>query len=140
MAAEEKKKVLMSNSPRRLPSHWKSPVPGPAAVNQGGKVIVSKLVTRLPRNTWRMQSRGMTLHHEVDRFARTTKENFITLVITVVGMATALTWNEVVRAIIDTFFANRSAIYAKVYVAVIATIFTLVVTYMISRVRESGQK
>lgn len=107
-------------------------------INEKKKIIMSNLVTRLPKNDWKMQSRGMSLHHEVGRFARKTKENFITLMITIVGMATALTWNEVIKTVIDLFFADRSALYAKVYVAVIATVFTLVVTYMISRMRDTS--
>lgn len=104
------------------------------------KMIVSKLVNGLPKNDWRMHSRGMSLHHEVDRFARKTKDNFITLVITIVGMATALTWNEVVKTLIGIFFPDRSALYAQVYVAVIATIFTLIATYAISRMRDSNRR
>lgn len=99
-------------------------------------LVVSQLVTRLPKHTWRIDSRNMSIRHEVDLFAQKTKENFITLVITIVGMATALTWNEVVKSIIDAFFVDRSAIYAKIYVAVIATVFTLIATYMISRIRN----
>ena len=109
-------------------------------INEKKKIIVSNLVTRLPKSTWRLQSSGMTIHHEVDRFARKTKENFITLMITIVGMATALTWNEVIKELIEVFFPDRSALYAKVYVAVIATIFTLIATYAISRMRDSGHR
>ncbi len=108
-------------------------------IGEKKKMIVSKLVTRIPKADWRAQSRGMFIQSEVDRFAKKMKENFITLLITIIGMATALTWNEVVKALIDTFFAERSALYAKVYVAVIVTVFTLVVTYMISRIRENGK-
>lgn len=109
-------------------------------INEKRKMIVSKLVTKMPKRDWRMQSTGMTLHHEVDRFARKTKDNFITLVITIIGMATALTWNEVVRTIIQSLFPDRSALYAQIYVAVIVTIFTLIATYMISRAREKDQR
>ena len=109
-------------------------------INEKKKIIISNLVTRLPKNDWKMQSRGMVLHHEVDRFARKTKDNFITLMITIVGMATALTWNEVVKELIEVFFPDRSALYAKVYVAVLATAFTLIVTYAISRVRDNSRR
>ncbi len=125
---------------KEVPKPWRSKDLSRPTIAEKEKMVVKKIVTNIPRHTWRDDSRGMTFHHEVDRFAKKTKENFITLIITVVGMATALTWNEVVKAIIDTFFADRSAIYAKLYVAVIATVFTLTVTYMISRIRESGQK
>lgn len=108
-------------------------------IGEKKRMIVGKLVTRLPRNDWRMQSRGMALHSEVNRFASKMKENFVTLLITIIGLATALTWNEVIKTLIDTFFADRSALYAKVYVAIVITIFTLVVTYMISRIRENGK-
>jgi hypothetical protein len=141
MSAVDKRKSVVVIDPAQL-----KPVPkyksGDARLPSPGdnRMVVTKLVTRLPKHTWRSDSRGMVFHHEMDRFAKKTKENFITLVITIVGMATALTWNEVVKALIDTFFADRSALYVKIYVAVIATLFTLVATYMISRIRETGPR
>jgi len=140
MAIDRRKVVVVDTSkiapPREQPRQLRK---GPSP-ESGKNMIISKFVTRLPRHTWRSDSRGMVLHHEVNMFAKKTKENFVTLLITIVGMATALTWNEVVRALIDTFFADRSVLYAKLYVAVIATIFTLVATYMISRIREGDRR
>ena len=104
------------------------------------KMLVSKLVTRLPHVGWRGQSNKMLFSHELNRFARSSKDYFVALLITVIGMTTALTWNDFVRGVIDTFFVDRHAIYAKFYVAVVATVFTLIVTYMISRMKGDVRK
>lgn len=104
------------------------------------KMLVSKLVTRLPHVGWRGQSNKILFGHELNRFARSSKDYFIALLITVIGMATALTWNDFIRGVIDVFFTDRHALYAKFYVAVLATIFTLFVTYMISRMKGDGRK
>lgn len=139
MPQDEKKKVVLTYD-RDVPKPWRSKDMSGPTIAEKEKMMVKKIVTNIPKRTWRDDSRGMTFHHEVDRFAKKTKENFITLIITVVGMATALTWNEVVKYMIDLFFADRSALYAKLYVAVIATVFTLTVTYMISRIRDKDLK
>lgn len=144
MAIDKKRVVIVDTSK----FYQKKPVeekPGAlsvkaAQVAEKKAAVMSRLATKIPHHTWRDDSRGMTFHHEVNRFARKTKDNFITLIITIVGMSTALTWSEVVKYLIDAAFADRSAFYVKLYVAVIATIFTLVVTYMISRMRDSSPK
>ena len=104
------------------------------------KMIVSRFVTRLPQTDWRMQSSSMVLQKEIHHFTKKTKENFITLLIMIIGMATALTWSDVVKTVIDIFFIERSALFVKVYVAIIVTIITLILTYMISRARENGYR
>lgn len=144
MAIDKKRVVVVDTSKfyQKKPAEEKPGVISTkvSQVAEKKAAVVSRLATKMPHHTWRDDSRGMTFHHEVDKFAKKTKENFITLIITVVGMATALTWSEVVKYLIDTLFSDRSAFYVKLYVAIIATVFTLVVTYMISRMRESGQK
>lgn len=99
-----------------------------------------RMVARAMKPTWRTASRNMSIQKEVNMFARKTRENFVTLLISIVGMATAITWNEVVRYIIDVFFHERSLFMAKVSVAVIVTLVALVLTYMISRAKLTEPK
>jgi hypothetical protein len=140
MAIDKKKEVIVNLGNIPTYKSQTNQIRGKILPGNNKSIIMSKLVTRLPKYNWRSESRKITLHHEVDVFAKKTKDNFITLLITIVGMATALTWNEVVRSIIDTLFVDRSAFYVKLYVAVIATIFTLVTTYMISRIYNKNRK
>lgn len=102
------------------------------------KIIFSRLVTKHPQ-TWRGLSRNIALNNEVGLFTRKSKEYFFTLAITVIGMTTALTWSDFVRGVIDIFFADRGALYVKLYVALIATAFALIVTYTMSRIKENGR-
>lgn len=103
------------------------------------KMMMSKLVDRIPRTDWRLQSRGMVIQTEVKTFAKKMRENFVTLLITVIGMATALTWSDVVGTVVNVFFADRSTLTVKIFVALTVTVVTLTLTYIVSRVSRNGK-
>ncbi len=91
----------------------------------------------IKRETWHEQSRRMTLHHEVFKFARAFKENFVTLMISSAGFLVALSWNNFWNSWISTFSVESSITY-KLIIAVSMTALAVVLTYVFSRLKGNG--
>lgn len=85
---------------------------------------------------WRRQKRKLVINSEISKFTKIFKENFITLIISALGLVSALSWNDAIKSAINTLFPAASDLIYKFYVAVIVTIISIVITYFISRLNQ----
>ena len=88
---------------------------------------------------WREQKRSIILNNEVSKFKKAFKENFITLIVSALGLVAALSWNDAIKSAIDTLFPSESDIVYKFYVAIIVTVLAVVITYFLSRIKTNGK-
>ena len=86
-------------------------------------------------NEWKIQKRKMIINHEVSKFTKAFRENFATLIISALGLVAALSWNDAIKAAIDTLFPTTSNIIYKFYVAIVVTLISVVITYFISKIK-----
>jgi len=93
--------------------------------------------SRLPIS-WRDRRRSIIINNEVSKFTKAFKENFITLIISALGLVAALSWNDAIKAVITTLFPENDLAY-KFYVAVIVTAMAVVITYFLSRIKNNGK-
>jgi len=91
-------------------------------------------ISKIKKN-WRSQSTGINIHHEVHRFTKEVRKNFFTLIITAFGLVAALSWQDALREWINVSFPDRSTLIQKTYVAIIISIVTVLVTYLLSRTK-----
>ena len=84
---------------------------------------------------WRQQKRTIILNNEVTKFTKAFKENFVTLIISALGLVAALSWNDAIKTTIDTFFPTIGNVMYKYYVAIIVTIISVVITYFLSKMK-----
>lgn len=87
---------------------------------------------------WKEQRRRLIINNEVSKFTKAFKENFITLIISALGLVAALSWNDAIKTAIATLFPENDLVY-KFYVAVIVTIMAVVITYFLSRIKNNGK-
>ena len=85
---------------------------------------------------WRSQRRSMILNHGLEDFTKTFKKNFVTLIISALGLVAALSWNDAIRTWIDTLFPEKTVAY-KFYVAFLVTVLSVTLTYFISKFKGS---
>ncbi|MFH0928829.1 MAG: DUF5654 family protein [Candidatus Aenigmatarchaeota archaeon] len=88
---------------------------------------------------WRQQRRNIILNNEMTKFTRAFKENFITLIISAMGLVAALSWNDAIKSAIAALFPTESDVVYKFYVAVSVTIMAVVITYFLSRIKTNGK-
>jgi hypothetical protein len=86
---------------------------------------------------WKFHRRNMILNHEIKRFTKTFRENFVTLIVSALGLVAALTWNEAIKYWIDTVFPEKTVAY-RFYVAFVVTIISITFTYFISKLKDSS--
>ena len=91
-------------------------------------------ISKIKKN-WKSQSAGINIHHEVHRFTKEVRKNFFTLIITAFGLVAALSWQDAIREWINVSFPNRSTVIQKIYVAIIISVITVLVTYFLSRTK-----
>jgi len=84
---------------------------------------------------WKMQKRNLIINNEVSKFTKAFRENFVTLIISALGLVAALSWNDAIKTTIDTFFPSVGNVIYKYYVAIIVTIISVVITYFLSRMK-----
>ena len=98
---------------------------------------IKKLIRHISKikKNWKSQSAGINIHHEVHRFTKEVRKNFFTLIITAFGLVAALSWQDAIREWINVSFPNRSTVIQKIYVAIIISVITVLVTYFLSRTK-----
>lgn len=101
--------------------------------NDFGKL--SRFFERFKRKKWENQRRQMSIHHEVHRFGMHFKDNLITLVISSFGLVAALSWNNAITAWLTSIMPENTVIY-KFYTALFISIFSIMVTYFVSRFKS----
>lgn len=84
---------------------------------------------------WKLQKRNIILNNEVSKFTKAFRENFVTLIISALGLVAALSWNDAIKTTIDTFFPTIGNVMYKYYVAIIVTIVSVVITYFLSKMK-----
>jgi len=87
---------------------------------------------------WKQQRRNMIINNEVSKFTKAFRENFATLIISALGLVAALSWNDALKATIDTLFPSVGNLIYKFYVAIIVTIVSVVITYFISKLKPKN--
>ena len=100
------------------------------------KKVIHKLHDGIQRRDWRYMKARIQAASEVRSLSKHLKHNFWTLAISTFGIATGLVWFDVVKAIVDEFFPNRNSLLVKFYVAGLITVFSIVATYFITRVKD----
>ncbi len=85
---------------------------------------------------WKQQKRKMIINHEVSKFTKAFRENFITLIVSALGLVSALSWNDAIKSAINTLFPSNSDLIYKFYVAIAVTIIAVIITYFLSRIRR----
>lgn len=102
--------------------------------------IKEKLKKVIPKQfsstDWKVKSRGMQLRHEVVRFTKAFRENFVTLIISSLGLLVALSWNNLWNAWISSLPMENTIVY-KFYVAIGITIFAVILTYFFSKLKNN---
>ena len=56
------------------------------------------------------------------------------------GLVSALAWNEAVKALIDKFIEPGSGVKSKVYYAILVTIVTVIVTYVLGKSTQEAKE
>jgi hypothetical protein len=85
---------------------------------------------------WKLHRRSMIFNHEIQTFTKTFKENFVTLIVSALGLVAALSWNDAIKAWIDTLFPEKTVAY-KFYVALMVTVLSITFTYFLSKLKKS---
>jgi hypothetical protein len=93
-----------------------------------------KEVLNLNKNDWRNHSRSIVLSSELNKFKKSFKHNFVTLMISSLGLLVALGWNNFWNAWVATLSTENSLIY-KFYIALSMTLLAVVLTYLFSRIK-----
>lgn len=91
------------------------------------------------KDDWKDKRRRIILNNEVSKFTRAFKENFITLIVSAMGLVAALSWNDAIKSAIATLFPNESDVIYKFYVAISVTIIAVIITYFLSRIKTNGK-
>lgn len=85
---------------------------------------------------WKTQSRTMVLHHEMIKFTKAFRDNFITLMISSLGLLVALSWNNFWTTWISSLMVENT-VYYKFYVAFAMTILAVILTYIFSKLKNN---
>ncbi|MBI1978941.1 MAG: hypothetical protein HYS62_02655 [Candidatus Aenigmarchaeota archaeon] len=96
---------------------------------------IGKAVGTLTGPNWKNQRRGLTIGRELQEFRRVFKDNFVTLIVSAFGVVAALSWNDALKEVIFVFFPEKGDLIVKVYTAVAVTILSIVVTYLLSKLK-----
>lgn len=90
---------------------------------------------KIDNTTWRASSRNLVLKHEVNKFTKEFRHNFITLIVSSFGLVVALTWNEFWNTLIKSLPAESTVTY-KLYIAIAMTLAAVIFTYTMSRFKD----
>ena len=80
-------------------------------------------------------NKKIVLNNEIKQFSKAFKENFITLIISSLGLLVALTWNNLWTSWVSTLPVENTLTY-KFLIAMIITVIAVILTYMLSKVKE----
>jgi hypothetical protein len=103
----------------------------------GTKTIVRIVDNKIaPRNNqWKQMRRDLVINNEVQKFSKTFKDSFATLIITSLGLVAALSWNDAIKTAIETMFPKTGAVFYKFYIAILVTIISIFLTYFITKLK-----
>lgn len=96
---------------------------------------LKKMVFDIARSDWKHQSRRLSIGRELNEFRRVFKDNFVTLIVSAFGVVAALSWNEAIKEAILRFFPTKGPLVAKLYSALAITIISIIVTYLLSKLK-----
>ena len=96
------------------------------------------VVAGIGKTNWKNQSRGLTIGRELEEFKRVFKDNFVTLIVSAFGVVAALSWNEALKEAIFVFFPEKGNLVVKAYTAVSITILSILVTYLLSKLKTKS--
>ncbi|MBI4010430.1 MAG: hypothetical protein HY361_04580 [Candidatus Aenigmarchaeota archaeon] len=86
---------------------------------------------------WKEQSRNISVTREFKQFTESFRENFITLIVSAMGLVVALSWNDFWRAWVTTLTVEDTLSY-KLVIAVLMTLLAVVLTYVFSKFKSNG--
>ena len=89
--------------------------------------------------SWKDQKRSIMFNNEVSKFTKAFRENFITLIVSALGLVAALSWNDTLKAAIAVLFPEGSDLAYKFYVSVSVTVIAVIITYFLSRIKTTGK-
>lgn len=87
---------------------------------------------------WKQQKRSLIINNEVSKFTKVFRENFVTLIVSALGLVAALSWNDAIKSAIETLFPTTSNVIYKFYVAIMVTMISLIITYFLSKVKPKN--
>lgn len=99
---------------------------------------IKGVVSNITKPDWKRQSTGLTIGRELDEFKRVFKNNFVTLIVSAFGVVAALSWNEFIKQLIFDFFPEKGSLVAKGYSAVVITLVSIFVTYLLSKLKAKN--
>ena len=99
---------------------------------------VKKIVSNVTRPDWRNQSRHFYISRELHQFRKIFRDNSVTLIISAFGVVAALSWNEAIKEAVSRLFPTQGALVAKLYSAIVITIISIFVTYLLSKLKTQS--
>lgn len=84
---------------------------------------------------WRTKSKRIVLQHEVAKFTEAFRNNFVTLMVSSLGLLVALSWNNFWTAWVSSLMIENTVHY-KFYVAFAMTILAVILTYIFSKLKK----
>jgi hypothetical protein len=97
-------------------------------------MVVHKLLKKIGEKDWRSHSRNIIINGELNKFKKAFKVNFVTLMISSLGLLVALTWNNFWNAWVNSLTIENTVPY-KFYLAILITLVAVVLTYLFSRIK-----
>ena len=89
--------------------------------------------------SWKDQRRRILINNEVSKFTKAFWENFITLIVSALGLVAALSWNDTLKATIVVLFPEGSDLAYKFYVSISVTVMAVIITYFLSRIKTDSK-
>jgi len=99
-------------------------------------MIIKKIKKLFSNADWKQQRTQMTLKHEMTKFTKAFRDNFITLMISSLGLLVALSWNNFWNTWVSSLTVENSVSY-KFYIAFSMTILAVILTYIFSRLKNN---
>jgi len=94
---------------------------------------IKRLIRHLKKNDWRVHSRNLTIN--VSKFTKSFKDDFVTLIISALGLVVALSWNNFWVAWINSLPLENTVPY-KFLIALGITVLAVIFTYFLSRLKS----
>ena len=95
---------------------------------------IKHIAGKFPKPDWKVEQTRLTISHELYEFKKAFKENFAIFAVSGLGLATALTWNEVIKqAVTDISPRVGGELLIKAYSAFIVTMVAIFFTYWVSK-------
>jgi uncharacterized membrane protein (DUF485 family) len=85
---------------------------------------------------WRKESRRILLRHEMIKFTKAFRDNFVTLMISSLGLLVALSWNNFWTTWVNSLMIENTVNY-KFYIAMGMTVFAVILTYVLSKLKNN---